>query len=316
LHSLSPPGQPITRQARDVARSRDEYQHLQPLLDLYTTMSPDDPNRLDLRDRLVAGYLPVARHIARRFAHRGEPLEDLEQVASLGLFNALERYEPERGDSFLGYAVPTITGEVRRHFRDRAWSMRVPRRLKDLHVAVNRSAVELSQQLNRAPRPSDIATRLRISTDEVLEALQVAHAYHAESLNEALSAEANDATLQDMLGSSDAGIERFINSRALAPYLAALPPRECNILIMRFYGELTQSQIAARIGISQMQVSRLLARTLADLRDAVDQDQPPGTSSEDRPSSTSCRPRGTNTPTQVATGGSRTVPALSPLLVG
>jgi RNA polymerase sigma-B factor len=262
----------------------------------------------------VAGYLPVARHIARRYAHRGEPLEDLEQVASLGLLNALERYEPERGSSFLGYAIPTITGEVRRHFRDRTWSMRVPRRLKERHVAVNGVVVELSQALNRAPRPSEIATRLRITTDEVMEALHAAHAYHAESLNQVLSAEAKDVTLQDVLGRSDAGVERFINSYALAPHLAALPSRERNILTMRFYEDMTQSQIAARIGISQMQVSRLLARTLAELRDAIDQDQPTGASSDDRPSSTLRRALETNPPAHVGTGGSRKVPALPPCL--
>lgn len=279
-------GQTLARHAPDRARSRDDYHHLQSLLGRYTSTSPDDPDRRDLRDRLVAGYLPVARNIARRYAHRGEPLEDLEQVASLGLVNALERYEPERGHSFLGYAIPTITGEVRRHFRDRTWSMRVPRRLKDRHVAVNRSVVELTQQLNRAPRPSDIATSLKITIDEVLEALQAANAYRAESLNEVLSADANGATVQDIRGSADLDVERFIDSHALAPHLAALPPRELNILIMRFYGDMTQSQIAARMGISQMHVSRLLARTLTDLRNAIDEDQSPGVGPDERLSST------------------------------
>jgi RNA polymerase sigma-B factor len=249
----------------------DEYQHLEPLLSRYAAMTADNPDRSDLRDQLVAGYLPIARHIARRYAQRGEPLDDLVQVASIGLLNAIHRFEPEHGRGFLAFAVPTITGEVRRHFRDKTWSMRVPRRLKDLHLLINKVVSELTAQHDRAPRPSEIAARLNVSTDEVLDALEAAQSYRANSLDEMLTAEANTATFGDLLGEPDNDFDKFINLHSLAPHLAALSSRERNILLMRFYGDLTQSQIAQRIGISQMHVSRLLAATLTRLRDALDQ---------------------------------------------
>nr|WP_051342861.1 SigB/SigF/SigG family RNA polymerase sigma factor [Pseudonocardia spinosispora] len=232
-------------------------------------MSSEDPARADLREQVVTGYLPVARHIAQRYAHRGEPIEDLTQIASLALVNAVDRFEPGRGHNFLGYAIPTITGEVRRHFRDKTWSMRVPRRLQELHLSVNKAVSELSHELQRAPRPSEIATRLNLSTNEVLDALQVAQSYRADSLDELLSSSTDSASLGDLLGDTDARFERFTEAHSLAPHLSALPARERTILAMRFFDEMTQTQIAEHIGISQMHVSRLLAKTLAHLREAV-----------------------------------------------
>lgn len=217
----------------------------------------------------MTGYLPVARHIARRYAGRGEPLEDLEQVACLGLLNCIQRYQPGLGHHFLGFAVPTITGEIRRHFRDKTWAMRVPRRLKDLHIAVGNAVRELSCQLNRAPRPSDIATHLAITTEEVLEALEASQSYHPASLDERLTAEPLSATVGDRLGGPEPAYERFTLSHTLAPHLAALPARERNIVIMRFFDDMTQTQIAAKVGLSQMHVSRLLTRTLTQLRGAL-----------------------------------------------
>ena len=246
------------------------YRHLQPLLTEYGDIPPDHPRRAQLRDALVTGYLPVARHIARRYAQRGEPLEDLEQVAYLGLLNALHRYDPNLGSHFLSYAVPTITGEIRRHFRDRTWSMRVPRRLKDLHITIAGSVLELTQRLGHAPRPSEIADHLDITVEEVLEGLAASQSYRADSLDQMLSSEDdNAATRGDLLGSPDAAVQQFIDSHSLAPHLAALPRRERSIVIMRFYHDLTQSQIAERLGISQMHVSRLLSTTFVQLRDAV-----------------------------------------------
>lgn len=168
------------------ARGDDDYSHLEPLLAGYAVNRSADRDDRELRDRLIAGYRPIALHIARRYHGRGEPLEDLEQVASIGLLKAIDRFRPDFGTPFLAYAVPTITGEVRRHFRDLTWSMRVPRRLKELHLAINRAVVELSQLLDRSPRPTDIAARLGISVDEVLEGLEASQSYRAGSLDRPL----------------------------------------------------------------------------------------------------------------------------------
>jgi len=262
-------------------RDHDEYAELEPLLAAYAAAAPGSEERSELRERLVAGYLPVARNIARRYANRGEPLDDLIQTACIGLISAIDRYRRERGEHFLAFAVPTITGEVRRHFRDRTWAMRVPRRLKELHIEINSAVVELSQRLGRAPRPSEIAYHLDVTLDAVLEALAASHAYEATSLDRTLSpGEGSESdgssTVGQLIGSPDAGFDQVTDSRAVSPYLAALPERERAILLMRFYRDMSQQQIADRIGISQMHVSRLLSTTLARLRDAVISDHPPG----------------------------------------
>ena len=146
-----------------------QYVHLVGLHRRYAELAVKDPERQQLREQLISGYLPVAKHIARRFARRREPLEDLVQVATVGLINAVDRFEPTRGSDFFSFALPTITGELRRYFRDYSWSTRVPRRLKDLHVAIRSTQTELSQQLGRAPRPSEIAEQLGIPASEVIE---------------------------------------------------------------------------------------------------------------------------------------------------
>ena len=254
-------------------RSRDaEYAHLVPLLSEYAAMDAGDPRRYALREELVTGYLPVAQHIARRFAHRGEPLDDLIQVATVGLINAVDRFEPGRGSDFFSFAVPTISGEVRRHFRDQGWSMRVPRRLKDLHVSLNAAIAELSQRLGRAPRPSELAEKLDLPTNEVLEGLAAGQAYRGSSLDEILSGDQSGTTLGDLLGQADAELERVEYQQSLQPLLAELPHRERTILMLRFFGNMTQTQIADRVGVSQMHVSRLLAQTLAKLRERLETD--------------------------------------------
>jgi RNA polymerase sigma-B factor len=254
-------------------RARDaEYEHLVPLLAEYAELAPDDPRREAMRDRLVTGYLPVAQHIARRFSHRGEPLDDLVQVATVGLINAVDRFQPDRGSDFFSFAIPTISGEVRRHFRDQGWSMRVPRRLKDMHVSINSVVAELSQGLGRAPKPSEIAARLGVPTAEVLEGLEAAQAYRSSSLDEMLSSEEGGATLGELLGEADAELDRVEYQQALEPLLSELPQRERTILMLRFFGNMTQTQIADRVGISQMHVSRLLAQTLVRLRQRLEAD--------------------------------------------
>jgi RNA polymerase sigma-B factor len=254
----------------DDTEDGNEYDHLVPLLREYAELGTDDARRDALREELVTGYLPVANHIARKFAHRGEPLDDLVQVATVGLINAVDRFQPDRGSDFFSFAVPTISGEVRRHFRDQGWSMRVPRRLKDLHVSINSAVSELSQDLGRAPRPSEIADHLGVPTAEVLEGLDAAQAYRSSSLDEMLSTERGTTTLGDLLGEADAELERVDYRQAIQPLLAALPERERTIVMLRFFGNMTQTQIADRIGVSQMHVSRLLTQTLARLRERLE----------------------------------------------
>jgi len=245
--------------------SRDsDYAHLAAVFEKFAATAADDPGREALRDTLVTGYLPVVQHIARRFAGRGEPVDDLEQAGTVGLLNAVDRFEPDRGVDFLSYAVPTITGEIRRHFRDRTWSMRVPRRLKDLQGAINGAIGPLSQELGRAPRPSEIAAWLDIPVRDVVEGLGAQRAYRSSSLDELVAGA--DTTVTETLGAADAELEKVEYRQTLAPLLDELPERERTILVLRFFGNMTQTQIADRVGISQMHVSRLLAQTVATLR--------------------------------------------------
>lgn len=245
-----------------VETDQDEYAHLIPLQRRYAQLTADDPQRLRLREQLICGYRPVAQHIARRFAGRGEPLEDLIQVATMGLINAIDRFDPARGSHFLSFAVPTITGEVRRYFRDHGWSTRVPRRLKDLSLAIRKATAELSQQLGRSPRPSEIAQRLGVPTDNVLEALHAAEAYQSTSLDDLLSYGETSATSHTFLGELDPQMCLIEDREILRTLLSKLKPRERAIVTLRFCHELTQNEIAKQVGLSQMHVSRLLRQIL------------------------------------------------------
>ncbi len=265
--SVTPaPAPQRTSSSRGSNRSDDSYEHLVPMLVEHAGLPAQDPRREALRDRLVEGYLPLARHIARRFSQRGEPQEDLEQVATVGLIHAVDRFSPERGSDFLSYAVPTITGEVRRYFRDKAWSTRVPRRLKDLRLAIGSAMPHLSQELNRAPTAGELAEHLQRTREEVLEALEAANAYRSSSLDDMLVDDPSSGRLADVLGSADAELEQVEHRETVQPALRKLPERERTIVMLRFFGGMTQTQIAERVGVSQMHVSRLLTRTLATLR--------------------------------------------------
>lgn len=246
-----------------------EYDHLVPLFDELAQLDPEDPRRVEVRDKLVTGHLPLAEHIAQRFSGRGTPKEDLVQVATVGLINAVDRFEPDKGNDFLSYAVPTVMGEVRRHFRDASWSMRVPRRLKELHLTVSTASTKLAQSLGRAPTPAEIGEHLGISKDEVYEGLEAGQAYHSMSLDESLSNDGEGTSLGESIGAEDAALESVENHEALEPLIKELPERERRILALRFFYNMTQTQIAERVGISQMHVSRLLSRTLAKLRDGL-----------------------------------------------
>lgn len=243
-----------------------EYAHLVPLHRRYAKLAPDLVERHQLREALINGYLPLAEHIAHRFTGRGEPQDDLIQVATVGLINAVDRFEPERGSHFLSFAIPTITGELRRYFRDHGWSTRVPRRVKDLYLAVRSALMELSQRLGRSPRPTEIADHLGIPIEKVIEALHAGEAYRSSSLDEMLSYGDTATTHQKIVGELDSEMWRIDDREALRPLLAERAPRERTILVLRFFHELTQAQIAEQVGISQMHVSRVLRQTLAFLQ--------------------------------------------------
>ncbi|MFG1928600.1 RNA polymerase sigma factor SigF [Cryptosporangium sp. NPDC048952] len=239
---------------------------VQPVFHRFAALPLADTRRPALRDQLVTLHLPLADNLARKFANRGEPTEDLMQVARMGLLKAIDRFDPARGVPFLAFAIPTITGELRRHFRDSGWDVKVPRRLQELHLAITRAVAELSQREGRAPTASVLATHLEISKYEVIEGLQAAYAYASTSLDLPAGPESDAPTLGHTLGEIDPGLELVENHHALRPLLAALPERERRILGLRFFANMTQTQIAQEIGVSQMHVSRLLTKTLADLR--------------------------------------------------
>lgn len=241
------------------------YDHLAPLFDELALLPADDPRREELRQRLVTEHLPVARNIAHRFRNRNESEEDLSQVAALGLLKAIDRFDPEHGSDFMSFAVPTIVGEVRRHFREASWDVRVPRPLKERHASVTTASTQLAQELGRAATPSEIAERLGISTEAVVEGLEVAVAQRSSSLDAMLHDTEGDS-LGNTLGSHDADLTGVENRESLRPLLEQLPERERTVLALRFFRNMTQTQIAEHIGVSQMHVSRMLARTLGKLR--------------------------------------------------
>ena len=222
-----------------------------------------------VRDELVRMHLPLVEYLARRFRNRGEPLEDLVQVATIGLIKSIDRFDLDRGVEFSTYATPTIVGEIKRHFRDKGWAIRVPRRLQELKLTLTKATGELSQTLGRSPTVSELATHLSLTEEEILEGLESANAYSAVSLDATDSGDDDSPAVSDSLGMIDEALEGVEYRESLKPLLDKLPPREKKILVLRFFGNMTQSQIAAELGISQMHVSRLLARTLAQLREGL-----------------------------------------------
>ncbi len=222
----------------------------------------------ELRNQLVRMHLPLVEHLARRFRNRGEPLDDLTQVATIGLIKSVDRFDPERGVEFSTYATPTVVGEIKRHFRDKGWAVRVPRRLQELRLSLTTATAELSQLHGRSPTVHELAEKLGISEEEVLEGLESANAYSTLSLDVPDTDDESPA-VADTLGAEDEALEGVEYRESLKPLLEDLPPREKRILLLRFFANMTQSQIAQEVGISQMHVSRLLARTLAQLREKL-----------------------------------------------
>lgn len=224
------------------------------------------------REGLVHLHLPLVEHCARRFRNRGEPLEDLVQVGTIGLIKAVDRFDTERGVEFSTYATPTILGEIKRHFRDKGWAIRVPRRLQELRMQITTASAELTQSLGRSPTPRELSEVVGCSVEEILEGLESGNAYSTLSLDAGDgSGDDGAASLLDALGEADVNLEHVDVRESLKPLLDRLEPREKRILLLRFFKNMTQSQIAEEIGVSQMHVSRLLNRTLERLRTSLEE---------------------------------------------
>ena len=239
--------------------------------------SPDDDTRAlffelatnrepALRDRLVTAHLGLAHHLARRYANRGEPYEDLVQVASLAIVKSVDRFEPERGVEFTTFATRTVIGELKRHFRDKGWAVRAPRRVQELYLEIGKVTETLSQELGRSPMVSELASATGTTEEAVLEALEAGQGYRTASID---ATDRNEEVLASRIGEDDTSLGTVEDRELLAPAIATLAPRERLILQLRFANGLTQSEIAARVGISQMHVSRLLAASLERLRQTV-----------------------------------------------
>ncbi len=236
------------------------------LLDVLAATDPSSPDHSAARDELVTMHLPLVEHLARRFRDRGEPHDDLVQVGTIGLIKAVDRFDPDRGVEFSTYATPTIVGEIKRHFRDRGWTIRVPRRVQELRAHISRAAAELSQSTGRSPTVRELAEHLGVDEDDIVEGLESSHAYSTMSLDSPVSGEDGAVSLGTTIGSDDDALEGVEFRESLKPLLDALPERERSIIVMRFFHNLTQAQIAEQVGVSQMHVSRLLTRSLAQLR--------------------------------------------------
>ena len=230
------------------------------------------PGRAALRDRAITAWLPVAQRLARRFDGRGEQLDDLTQIATIGLIKAIDRFDPEYGKDFTCYAVPTIVGEIKRHFRDHTWDVRVPRRMQELKLDITNATAALAQSLGRSPTVADLAAYLKRSEEEIIQGMDSARAYSAVSLQCLVGTGEDGTELGDLLGAEDPDLRMAELRTSLGPALAGLPPREQQIIVLRFFGNLTQTQIAERVGVSQMHVSRLLTKSLAILRRSLASD--------------------------------------------
>ena len=224
----------------------------------------------EARDQLIVSHLNLVRFLASKFKNRGEPLDDLVQVGTIGLIKAIDRFDPERGLEFTTYATPTILGEIKRHFRDKGWSIRVPRRLQELSAKVNQATDELTVELQRSPSVEEIAAKLGVGAEEILEAMESSGAYTSVSLEAGGSEDDEAPALIDRLGSVDEDLDASDDRMVIDDAISDFSPREQEIVRMRFIDGLTQVEIAKRLGVSQVQVSRLLRRTLRKIQDKID----------------------------------------------
>jgi RNA polymerase sigma-B factor len=260
---------PQTAAQRRSARRTEEDERAGRLLAALSALPPSHPDRPALREQVIEAWLPMAHRLARRYAQHRDMIDDLRQTATIGLIKAVDRFDADRGIEFAGFAVPTIAGEIKRYFRDRAWSVRPPRRLQEMRLAIGQAQLELGQTLHRSPTVADIATHLTVSEEEVLEGLESGYAYHAVSLSAPVGTDSG-VELGDTLGCRDHDYEVVELNVALPPAMACLTERERRIIAMRFYGNLTQASIAEQIGVSQMHISRILTGALSKLRHQLD----------------------------------------------
>lgn len=227
---------------------------------------PDGAERAGLRAEVIQAWMPMAERLAGRFRNRGESAEDLRQVAALGLVKAVDRFDPARGTAFESFAVPTVVGEVKRHFRDHLWGLHVPRRVQELRNRIRGACQELLQELDgRGPTVAEVARHTGLTEEDVLLGLDAQDSFNTMSLEAELPG-TDGYTLADTLGNADPGLDLVVHREAVKPLLRDLAERERRILYLRFFGDMTQNQIASIMGISQMHVSRLISRTCAELR--------------------------------------------------
>jgi RNA polymerase sigma-B factor len=244
---------------------RDEVDALLRELKACEATAPDSPSARVLRDRVAEEHLPLVRYLARRFSNRTIPMDDLVQVGSIGLLKAIDRFDIDRGVSFASFAAPTIIGEIKRHFRDAGWLLHVPRRAKELQTSIDRARAELSQLLNRAPTVAELVESTGLDQEAVVEALDVARSYAATSLDLLVDPDAGPAG-SGVLAERDEGMENVELRAVLLPALATLSERDQRILMYRFAAGKSQTEIARLVGVSQMQVSRVIAQSLTRLR--------------------------------------------------
>ena len=256
------------RSRRDGPRAYDD---LEPELRRHAACRPGDPGREERREHLIREFLPLVRNLSRRYGAGAQSPEDVEQAGVVGLIKAIDRYDPESAPGGpLAYLVPSVRGAMLRHLRDHTWSMRVPRDLKELSVGVRRATGTLSQRLGRAPRPSEIAEELGVPVGDVVDTLGAIDSYRADSLD--VPGVGGAPALGERLGDEDSALDVAEQRGDLRRLINELPERERTILLLRFYGDQTQSRIAEQVGMSQMHVSRLLGRTLERLRRQLDAD--------------------------------------------
>ncbi len=265
----APVAEPGRAHAGTRPNQRDAEVEARALLQVLPGLPAGSPARDRARARLIELYIPLAEYLARRFRNRGEPLDDLTQVASVGLIKSVDGFDPTRGAAFTSYAIPMIVGELKRHFRDKGWDVRVPRRLQELRLEISKVSGDLAQDLGRSPTVADLAGKLGVSEEEIIEGIESGHAYRALSINAPANGDEAGAELADLLGTVDRDLEAVDDRESMRPLIAQLPEREQRIIAMRFFGNMTQTQIADRLGISQMHVSRLLAHALTHLRGAL-----------------------------------------------
>ena len=237
------------------------------LFDALHDAASSDAQRSAARDALVEMHLPLVRHLARRYAERGEPMEDVIQAGTIGLIQAVDRFEPDRGLAFSTYAVPTVVGAIRRHFRDATWSMKVPRRVQELRGKIDAAHDSLTQDLGRSPTVAEIAERASVDAQDVLDSLELSRVREMTQID---AVAPDGAPLADRLGDLDASLAGVDDAETVKKLLASLPDQERLVVTMRFFDGMSQSEIANEVGVSQMQISRLLSRSLAKLRADVD----------------------------------------------